>query len=541
MVGGHGDDGALGDVGVGQQRRLDLVGGDVLPAAPQGVLEAVHEVEPAVGVAAQAVPGVEPEVAERLDGPLRHAVVAERGDPRDLRAHDQLTDRPDGHLLVGLGVHQPHVEPVGVDQPGSTGRAGLPVGRHDRHGRLGQAEDLHERLDPEPLAEVVDVAGGRRGEDAAQVVVGVAVGGGLLPDEVHHHADEVGDRRPRVADPLDPAGGGEAAVQHEPGAGDEGRVGRQELGVAVEQRPHDQVGVVVGEPGEADALVGEEVHVRLRHDHALGGARRAGGEQDADRVLRRRVGQVIGDVVGGEVGPRHRVPPGVAELLAGRLDLVRRGRGVGGGRVRQHREAADAGTRLLDGQQPGDVLGGDHGHRRVGGADLVGEDVAQVGGVDRHLGHAGERRAEPRQHVGGAVGRHDQHPVAGVGDLPQARGDAPGLLVHLGEGQRDPLLGTVEVGLVAVGGRAGAQHVRQGPLRPVREGRAHLVVGRHGGSPQPRGARPGHCGRRFSMKAVAPSTMSSEPIAWTSMPSPWSMLSREAFHHRLLLTLAISR
>jgi len=38
--------------------------------------------------------------------------------------------------------------------------------------------------------------------------------------------------------------------------------------------------------------------------------------------------------------------------------------------------------------------------------------------------------------------------------------------------------------------------------------------------PLRRGARPSNCGARFSMNAVAPSIMSAEPIACTSMPSP---------------------
>src|SRR3712207_8468722 len=49
---------------------------DVLAAAPEGVLVAVDEVVPAVLVAAERVTGVEPEVAPRLDGLLRHVVVA---------------------------------------------------------------------------------------------------------------------------------------------------------------------------------------------------------------------------------------------------------------------------------------------------------------------------------------------------------------------------------------------------------------------------------------------------------------------------------
>lgn len=48
-------------------------------------------------------------------------------------------------------------------------------------------------------------------------------------------------------------------------------------------------------------------------------------------------------------------------------------------------------------------------------------------------------------------------------------------------------------------------------------------------------------GRRFSRKAVAPSTMSGLPIACTSMPMPWAKLSRAEFHQMFELTLVISR
>src|SRR2546428_12920569 len=58
--------------------------------------------------------------------------------------------------------------------------------------------------------------------------------------------------------------------------------------------------------------------------------------------------------------------------------------------------------------------------------------------------------------------------------------------------------------------------------------------------------RPGHYagggkdGARFARKAVAPSTMSSLPIAWTSIPRPVLNESRAAFHHTFELIFAIS-
>ena len=108
--------------------------------------------------------------------------------------HHQLADLADRHLLVGLGVDQADVEPLGVEQAGCPRRPVLAVGGQDGHARLGEAEHLDEGLDAEPLLESVeDRAGGRGGEDAPEFVVGIVGTLRLLPDEVHHHADEVGD------------------------------------------------------------------------------------------------------------------------------------------------------------------------------------------------------------------------------------------------------------------------------------------------------------------------------------------------------------
>ena len=54
-------------------------------------------------------------------------------------------------------------------------------------------------------------------------------------------------------------------------------------------------------------------------------------------------------------------------------------------------------------------------------------------------------------------------------------------------------------------------------------------------------ARPANRGGRFSMNAVAPSIMSAEPIACTSMPRPLRYASRHWFHQTLELIFAISR
>ena len=64
---------------------------------------------------------------------------------------------------------------------------------------------------------------------------------------------------------------------------------------------HHQVGVLVGQAGQADALVGEEVHVGIGHHDPLGGAGGAAREEDADGVAGggdRRVAQGLRRDVG---------------------------------------------------------------------------------------------------------------------------------------------------------------------------------------------------------------------------------------------------
>ncbi len=63
---GHADDRGFGDVRVLVQRGFDLGGVDVLAAADDDVLQAVDDVEVAVGVETAEVAGVEPAVGERL-------------------------------------------------------------------------------------------------------------------------------------------------------------------------------------------------------------------------------------------------------------------------------------------------------------------------------------------------------------------------------------------------------------------------------------------------------------------------------------------
>src|SRR5919106_4681699 len=78
----HRDDGCARDVGVREQRLLDLVRRDVLAAAPDRILQPVDETEAAVAVADDAVTRVEPEIPPRGRRRLGHPVIPGGKGPR---------------------------------------------------------------------------------------------------------------------------------------------------------------------------------------------------------------------------------------------------------------------------------------------------------------------------------------------------------------------------------------------------------------------------------------------------------------------------
>src|SRR5512145_3407539 len=100
---GNRDDGGLRDRGMAGKRRLDFQGGDVLAGAADDVLQAVDEVQRAVGPATHRVPGVEPAVAPRMLG--RRVVLEVTGKEPAPRigagvAHEQLTALFDSQVQI---------------------------------------------------------------------------------------------------------------------------------------------------------------------------------------------------------------------------------------------------------------------------------------------------------------------------------------------------------------------------------------------------------------------------------------------------------
>ena len=88
------------DLGMAQQDLLDLEGGDVLAAPADRVLQPVDELEIAVGLANDAVAGMEPQVPPGLDRLLGRAEIARREGEGRLGAQHQLARRAVRDLVV---------------------------------------------------------------------------------------------------------------------------------------------------------------------------------------------------------------------------------------------------------------------------------------------------------------------------------------------------------------------------------------------------------------------------------------------------------
>src|ERR1700738_4287389 len=91
-----------------RQHLLDLEGGYGLAASPDDVLDAIEEVEVAIGVDSSNVAGVKPAVAHRLDGGLRVAPVVLEHPVWLERASDDTAWNARGQLTV-VGVEDANV------------------------------------------------------------------------------------------------------------------------------------------------------------------------------------------------------------------------------------------------------------------------------------------------------------------------------------------------------------------------------------------------------------------------------------------------
>jgi hypothetical protein len=145
------------------------------------------------------------------------------------------------------------------------------------------------------------------------------------------------------------------------------------------------------------------------------------------------------------------------------------------------------------------------------------EERAAVRGVNWNLSHPRHCGSEPTKDVLRAVGEHDCNAITNfMTASQQTRGDGHGDSMNLGERVLLALVRNIEENRLAVTLRTHRQDEWERPLIAIAQSRDVLVIGDAHFLCPLRGNR----ARRFSMKALAPSTMSGEPIAWTSMPRP---------------------
>ena len=319
----------------------------------------------------------------------------------------------------------------------------------------------------------------RRRIHGPELVVPVVVARRLLPGEVHHHADEVGDGDAGVAHVVDPPAGAELAADHRTATGDDHRVDGHERRVAVEQRRGREVDVVGGEPGEADDDLREEVQLREGHRDALGRAGRAGRVEDRAEVLGLRRRQRV-DVAALELLPgvgRPAVLPEQRDRLVANPTA-----GV------DDPEPLDHPRVLGDGDPP---LGLHVVDDRVAGLrddQLMAQELALVVGVDRHLDEAADRGPPPGADEVGRVLGHEDHTVAlSRTRSVERRGHVLGGGERLAVGVGHVLVGEVQAHRVRPLGHVVAQHMVERPRLRVGKGRDEVGVdegsGRHVAAP----------------------------------------------------------
>src|SRR5438034_85926 len=99
------------DVGVTEEDLFDLMRRDILAAAADRILEAVHKAEVAVLVTDDPVAGVEPEVSPGLDSLLGHSEITGRKCERLVGAEHELAGLAGGDFDV-VGIDDARLETV---------------------------------------------------------------------------------------------------------------------------------------------------------------------------------------------------------------------------------------------------------------------------------------------------------------------------------------------------------------------------------------------------------------------------------------------
>src|SRR5215203_1092705 len=216
---------------MGVYRLLDLVARNVLATAADRVLDPVHVGKVTVLAANDAVPRVKPEVAPRLNGSFGVAPIARRDAVWFAVAHYQLPRFSIRHLLV-VFVNDPHLETFDL-APHAAGS--LFGGRRPYHVvELGHPKGVDEE-NPEPLGERFEEIRRRRWcESDANPMRSIRWRRFLVPQYVHHGAEQVGDRRIGSSRLFPEARGRETLAQDVGGTGAQ-RLHKRVQGVGVEK------------------------------------------------------------------------------------------------------------------------------------------------------------------------------------------------------------------------------------------------------------------------------------------------------------------
>ena len=238
----------------------------------------------------------------------------------------------------------------------------------------------------------------------------------------------------------------------------------------MEQRRTGQVGVIGRQPGQRHDLLAEEVHLRVRHRHALGRAGRAGSEEDRGQAGRIRIGQRPGERSLQQFVPGCGVPSMRTEQIYSR----RRGAGV------DDPELLNLTGGRFDGDEPFGENIVNNRPPRLDGHGLVPQEFALVCRVDRDLDEAANRGSEPAAYKPGRVGRHDQHAVTRGRARLVPRG-CGSFCVEENLGVRPPtaLLGRDQACRRRLLGRVTPQHSRQAPVVRVGEDRMQVLIFAH--------------------------------------------------------------